>query len=163
MATCSLQAREGACRLPYVLEGNVHLKFFGSFKPRHFSNSSSIQASRPSLRLDEADSTQLNSRPQSRPLPGPAQLPYFGTFFTHLFGKGFGKLHEQYSDWQKTYGDIYQDKIFGNRFIIVCEPSSAEKIYRSEGKWPFRDSSLAFTDILEAAHETNFTPGLIEL
>ena len=162
MAAYSLQAREGARRLtPYVLERNVgpHLKFFGSFKQRHFSSSGLIQASR----LEEADSGQLNFGPQPRPFPGPAQLPYFGTFFTHLFGKGFGKLHEQHSDWQKKYGDIYQDKIFGNRFIIVSEPSTAEKIYRSEGKWPFRDFSVVIDELQKVLRETNFPQTLLEL
>ena len=49
--------------------------------------------------------------------PGPAGLPFFGSFFSFIYTKKF--QHEVLFDWANKYGPIVSFKLLGTRLYVL--------------------------------------------
>jgi ecdysone 20-monooxygenase len=70
-------------------------------------------------------------------IPGPVQLPFVGTKWNTLFIDN-NKLHENYAELNKQYGDIVMEVLGSTPVISLFNRLDIERVLRFPSKFPFR-------------------------
>ncbi|XP_031571785.1 uncharacterized protein LOC116305923 [Actinia tenebrosa] len=122
---------------------------------------------RPMVKLVRFQSTTTTATTQDvessnvRPfedIPGPKGLPFFGSVHRYIQGGGFHKMFNVQKELFKEYGPIFKETLFGRTGVHVMDPKDCEKVFRSEGKYPYR---IPLESWLRYRKEKGYHPGIL--
>ncbi|XP_003745070.1 cytochrome P450 302a1, mitochondrial-like [Galendromus occidentalis] len=99
-------------------------------------------------------------------IPRVTGLPFVGTLFWYLPYIGVYnpfKLHIANERKLQNYGPIVRETIMGRTYVLVYDPEDIARVFKSESKYPYRETLLSLKEYRVRKHSTTCDPnaGLI--